>query len=73
MDDTIFTSPTKEGTAILRCHPSHAISRLQGKGSTFPTFAVILRPWVLVRPRESNPRPPGLQSSDLPTELILAR
>ena len=44
MDDTIFTSPTKEGTAILRCHPSHAISRLQGKGSTFPTFSVILRP-----------------------------
>ena len=29
--------------------------------------------WVLVRPRESNPRPPALQSSALATELILPR
>ena len=35
MEDTIFTSPTGDGTAILRGHPSHARStRLQGKGST---------------------------------------
>ena len=27
----------------------------------------------MVRPRESNPRPPALQSSALPTELILPR
>ena len=26
-------------------------------------FSVILRPWVLVRLRESNPRPPALQST----------
>ena len=26
-------------------------------------FSVILRPWVLVRPQESNPRPPALQST----------
>ena len=30
-----------------------------------------LSPWVLLRPWESNPRPPALQSSTLPTELIL--
>ena len=47
-------------------------SRLQGKGSTFIS-QLFLRPWVLVRPRESNPRPPALQSSALPTELILPR
>ena len=28
-------------------------------------FSVILRPWVLVRARESNPRPSALQSSAL--------
>ena len=33
-------------------------------------LSLILRPWVLVRSRESNPRPPALQSSALPTELI---
>ena len=27
----------------------------------------------MVRPRESNPRPPALQSNALPTELILLR
>ena len=27
----------------------------------------------MVRPRESNPRPPALQSNALPTELILPR
>ena len=36
-------------------------------------FSVILRPWVLVRPRESNPRPSALQSSSLQTELILPK
>ena len=34
-------------------------------------FSATLRPWVLFRPRESNPWPPTLQSSTLPTELIL--
>ena len=47
-------------------------SRLQGKGSTFIS-QLFLRPWLLVRPRESNPRPPALQSSALSTELILPR
>ena len=47
-------------------------SRHQGKGRTFIS-QLFLRPWVLVRPRESNPWPPALQSSALPTELILPR
>ena len=34
-------------------------------------FSVILRPWVLFRPRESSPWPPTLQLSALPTEVIL--
>ena len=35
--DTIFTSPTGDGTAFLRGHPNHAkiASNLHGKGSTY--------------------------------------
>ena len=36
----------------------------------FLHFSVTLRPWVLVWPQELNSRPPALQSSALPTELI---
>ena len=68
-----FTPPNGDGTAILRGHPSHAkVQPLSGQRE-YLHFSVILRPWVLVRPRESNPRPPALQSSALPTELILQR
>ena len=36
IEDTIFMSPTGDGTVILRGHPSHVkVSRLLGKGSTF--------------------------------------
>ena len=35
----------------------------------YESATVILRPWVLVRPRELNTRPPALQSSALPIEL----
>ena len=39
MDDTIFTSPTKEGTAILRCHPSHAkVYPFAGQRQYLPYF-----------------------------------
>ena len=55
-------------------------SRLQCEGRPFFFFSSFffsyLRPWVLVRPRESTiSRPPALQSqtSGLPTELILPR
>ena len=67
------TPPNGDGTAILRGHPSHAkVQPLSGQRE-YLHFSVILRPWVLVRPRESNPRPPALPSSALLTELILPR
>ena len=43
---------------------------IRGKGSTLIS-QLFLTPWVLVWSRVSNPRPPALQSSALPTELIL--
>ena len=71
--DTIFTSPTGDGTAILRGHPSHSKVLPLAVQREYLHFSVILRPWVLVRPRELNPRPPALLWSALPTELILPR
>ena len=71
--DTILTSPTGDGTAILRGHPSHAKVQPFAGQRKYLHFSVILRPWVLLRSRESNPRPPALQSSALPTEIILPR
>ena len=68
-----FTSPNGDRTAILRGHPSHAKVQPPAGQREYLHFSVILRPWVLVRPRESNPRPPALQTSALPTELILPR
>ena len=65
--DTIY------GTAILRGHPSHAKVQPPAGQRKYLHFSVILRPRVLVRPRESNPRPPALQSSALPTEPTLPR
>ena len=61
-------------TAISRGHPSHAKVWLLAVQREYLHFSVIftfLRPSVMVRPRESNPRPPALLSSALPTELIL--
>ena len=44
------------------------------RAKELPSFlSYFLRPWVLVRLRETNPRPPALQSSALPTELTLPR
>ena len=68
--DTIFTSPTGDGTAILRGHPSHAKVQPLAVQREYLHFSVILRPRVMVESRESNPRPPALQSCALPTELI---
>ena len=70
---TIFTSPTGDGTAILRGHPSHAKVQPPAGQRKYLHFSVILRPWVLVRPRESNRRPLALHSHALPTELTLPR
>ena len=71
--DTIFTSPNGDGTAILRGHPSHAKVSPLAVQRKYLHFSVILGPWVMVRPRELNLRPPALQSNALPTELILPR
>ena len=68
-----FTSLNGDGTAIFRGHPSHAKVQPPAGQREYLHFSVILRPWVLVRPRESNLRTPALQSSALPTELILQR
>ena len=71
---TLFlTSPTGDGTAILHGHPSHVkVYQFAGQRQ-YLHFSVILRSWVLVRPWESNPQPPALQSNALLTELILPR
>ena len=71
MGTLLFTSATGEGTAILPGHPSHAKVYPFAGQRKYPHFSVILRPRVLVRPRESNPRPSSLQSNALQTELTL--
>ena len=71
--DTIFTSPNGDGTAILRGHPSYAKVLPLAVQREYLHFSVILRPWVMVPPRESNLRPPALQLNALLTELILPR
>ena len=68
--DNIFTSPTEDGTAILRGHSSHAKVQPLEVQRDYLHFSVVLRPWVMVQPRESNLRPPALQSCALPTKLI---
>ena len=69
--DTIFTSPTGDETATLHGHPNHAeVKRFAGQRQ-YLHFSVTLRTRVLVQSGESNPRPPALQSSAVPTELIL--
>ena len=56
-----FTSSNGDGTAILRGHPSHAKVSPLAVQRKYLHFSVILRLWVMVRPRESNPRPHALQ------------
>ena len=68
MGTLFFMSPTGNWTAILCGYPSHCLRCMQRE---YLHFSVILRPWVLVLPWESNPWPPALQSSALLTELIL--
>jgi len=55
--DTIFTSPTGDGTAILRGHPSHAKVYPVGGQREYLHFSVILRRWV----RSSNGPVPGIE------------
>ena len=51
ISDTIFMSPTGNGTAILCGHRSHGKVYLLALQREYLHFSVILRPWVLVRPR----------------------
>ena len=71
--DTIFMSPTGDGTFILHGHLGHAKVSPFAWQRQYLHFSVILRPWVLVQPQESSLRPPILQSSPLLTELIVSR
>ena len=48
--DTTFTSPTGDGITIFHGH----LSLLFATPRQYLHFSVMLRPWVLVRPRESN-------------------
>ena len=66
--DTIFTSTGLQFYAVIRT--TQRSSRF-GSVEAVPLFLIILRPWVLSRARELNPRPPALESSALPTEPIL--
>ena len=59
--------------AISRGHPNQAKAYPFIGQRNYIHFSLILRPWVLLRPRKSNPRPSALQSSALPTELTLPR
>ena len=47
-----FMSPTGNGTAILCGYLSHCLRCMHRE---YHHFSVILRPWVLVLPWESNP------------------
>ena len=42
--DTIFTSPNGDGTAILRCDPSHVKVSPRAVQRDYLHFSVILRP-----------------------------
>ena len=44
IEDTIFTSPNGDGTAILRGHPSHAKVQPPAGQRKYLHFSVILRP-----------------------------
>ena len=73
--ETTFTSPALLDTGppfYVVIWATRGSSHLQGKGSTFISQFFFKDPEpVPVRPRESNPRPRALQSSALPTDLIL--
>ena len=71
--DTIFYVPywRRDRRFTWSSEPRERSNRLQCKGSTF--ISQLFWPWVLVWPRESNPRPPAPQSSAQPTELTLPR
>ena len=56
---------------VVISKPREGLAACSAKG--VPLIPSFLRPWVLVRPQESNPRPPALQSQASPTGLTLPR
>ena len=69
--DTNFSLQLEMGPPFLRGHPNHVKVKPLAVQREYLHFSVILRPWVLVWPWESNLRPPALQSRALLTEPIL--
>lgn len=65
---TLFLRPLLETgpPRYVAIRATQRSSHLQGRGSTFDSFLKYFRPWVMIRPPKS-----ALQSSALPTELIL--
>ena len=66
-EDTIFTSPSGDGTACTCSFEQQA--RAVCKAKAVPLFLLYFK----VQSTRPSPRPPALQSSALPTELILPR
>ena len=62
--DAIFTSPTGDGTASFRVHPSHAKVQSFAGQKKYLHYSVIFK-MLSVR----LPRPPALQSSAVLTDL----
>ena len=67
--DTIFTSPTGDGTAILCGLPHEGLAVCRAKG--VPSFLSYFKTLSIGPARKPNLQPPALQSSALPTELQL--
>ena len=61
--DTIFyvSNWRRDRHFTWSSEPREGLACCSAKG--VPSFLGYLRPWVLVRPQESNPRPPALQST----------
>ena len=66
----MLTSPTGDGTAILRGHPS--LAKVKPLRQHLQFSVIFSKTLSIGRSRASNPRPPALHSSALPTELILS-
>ena len=73
MGDTIFTPPTEDGAAILRGHPRHAKVRPLRSAKGVPSFLSYFLDSEYCSCTGNRTRDSALQSSALPTELILLR
>ena len=55
---------------LLETGPPWLVCRAK---AVYHHFSIILRPWIVVRPQRSTPRPSALQTSAVPLELLLLR